>query len=169
MTIFRRTVWYRCQACARALAVYERWATTQVDEAFLAALPHDVGRVALATRFGVSAPAVGDTDSSDDGSLSMADHAEVGAYLLGLWGFSDSIVEAIAFHNAPSRVSEPVGLTAVVHAADFLVSRSDPAHAEPERPMLEEGFLDLPEVSARWKGWTALWPGPSVGGPEVKA
>lgn len=30
-----------------------------------------------------------------------ATHAEIGAYLLGIWGFSDDVVEAVAFHHAP--------------------------------------------------------------------
>ncbi len=31
------------------------------------------------------------------------DHALIGAYLLGLWGFSDSILEAITFSGRPSK------------------------------------------------------------------
>jgi len=30
-----------------------------------------------------------------------ADHAHVGAYLLGIWGLGDGIVEAVAFHQHP--------------------------------------------------------------------
>ena len=30
-------------------------------------------------------------------------HAEVGAYLLGLWGLDESVVEAIAYHHHPDR------------------------------------------------------------------
>jgi len=32
-----------------------------------------------------------------------ADHTLIGAYLLGLWGFSDSIIEAITFSHRPSN------------------------------------------------------------------
>ena len=32
-----------------------------------------------------------------------ATHAEVGAYLLGLWGLPFQIVEAVANHHAPER------------------------------------------------------------------
>jgi HD-like signal output (HDOD) protein len=31
-------------------------------------------------------------------------HAEAGAYLLGLWGIPEPIVESIAFHHYPSRL-----------------------------------------------------------------
>ncbi len=33
-------------------------------------------------------------------------HAEMGAYLLGLWGIPDIIVETVAFHHNPSKLLE---------------------------------------------------------------
>jgi hypothetical protein len=33
-------------------------------------------------------------------------HAELGAYLLGLWGIPENIVELIAFHHNPSKLLE---------------------------------------------------------------
>lgn len=44
-----------------------------------------------------------------------ASHCEIGAYLLGLWGFSDLVVEAVAFHHEPQKAmdSEPSATTAV--------------------------------------------------------
>ena len=38
-------------------------------------------------------------------------HAELGAYLLGLWGIPDSIVEIVAFHHKPSTLIENVFAT----------------------------------------------------------
>jgi len=46
-------------------------------------------------------------------------HAEVGAYLLGLWGLPDEIVDAVAYHHKPNE--HPLkGITplALVHVAD---------------------------------------------------
>jgi len=58
-----------------------------------------------------------------------ATHAELGAYLLGLWGFDETIVEAVAFHHAPSSLPEPsFGVTTVLHVAQALVK---PAAREP--------------------------------------
>lgn len=48
-------------------------------------------------------------------------HAEVGAYLIGLWGLSDALVEAIAFHHRPARsAGRQFGPLAAVHLADAL-------------------------------------------------
>lgn len=45
-----------------------------------------------------------------------ASHCEIGAYLLGLWGFSDPVVEAVAFHHEPQKSldNEP-SATTVLH------------------------------------------------------
>ena len=32
-------------------------------------------------------------------------HAEIGAYLLGLWGINNAVIEAIAYHHHPLRVA----------------------------------------------------------------
>jgi HD-like signal output (HDOD) protein len=34
-----------------------------------------------------------------------ASHAEIGAYLLGIWGLPYSVVEAVAHHHRPDRVT----------------------------------------------------------------
>jgi HD-like signal output (HDOD) protein len=53
-------------------------------------------------------------------------HAEVGAYLMGLWGLPDSIVAAIAFHHNPIESSTDVcsPLTAL-YSANILEKREN--------------------------------------------
>jgi HD-like signal output (HDOD) protein len=49
-------------------------------------------------------------------------HAEVGAYLLGLWGIPFPIVEAVAFHHRPNDVPpESRALVGAIHIASGLV------------------------------------------------
>ena len=51
-----------------------------------------------------------------------ANHAEFGAYLLGLWGFADPIIEAVAYHHQPgSCSSRKAGVLTILHAAQDLV------------------------------------------------
>jgi HD-like signal output (HDOD) protein len=48
-------------------------------------------------------------------------HAEVGAYLLGLWGLPEAIVQAIAFHHFPRGfVSKSFELCGIVHVAELM-------------------------------------------------
>jgi putative nucleotidyltransferase with HDIG domain len=58
----------------------------RAEEAFVAGLLHDIGRL-LPRR----AAAAGPEDR----------HARLGAYLLGLWGLPHPIIEAVAFHDNP--------------------------------------------------------------------
>jgi HD-like signal output (HDOD) protein len=84
--------------------------------AYTAGLLCDVGQLVLA-----SAPHV--TQSSTWG----ARHAEIGAFLLGLWGLPFQIVEAVADHHAPERHSgERLGLQQLVWLAACIVDREQP-------------------------------------------
>ena len=58
-------------------------------------------------------------------------HAEVGAYLLGLWGIPFPIVEAVAFHHRPNEVApESRALVCAIHIASGLVDEmTDTAQA----------------------------------------
>jgi HD-like signal output (HDOD) protein len=89
---------------ARSIALQEDFSAAVAEEAFLAGILHDVGKLILATRL-----ANGGIDSTSTRAEDLAQirnhHAEVGAYLLGLWGFPTPIVEAVAFHHLPSQAS----------------------------------------------------------------
>ncbi len=138
-------------AAARAIAFAENLPPVKADEAFLAGVLHDVGKVVFATRApSIHKPAAGE----DLASQMQAHHAEVGAYLLGLWGFPNSIVEAVAFHHAPSRVAENcLSLTGIVHIADRLVhQRCDNSSVQIDLG-LEPGYLEglgLDACTSRW-------------------
>jgi len=59
-------------------------------------------------------------------------HAEVGAYLLGLWGIPFPIVEAVAFHHRPEEVApEARALVTAVHMASGLVEEMTDSHGTP--------------------------------------
>ena len=52
-----------------------------------------------------------------------ASHAEVGAYLLGLWGLPDPIIEAVAFHHHPLQSgAQTFSPLTAVHVANVLVA-----------------------------------------------
>jgi HD-like signal output (HDOD) protein len=50
-----------------------------------------------------------------------ATHAEIGAYLLGLWGLPNSVVEAVAFHHIPGQYqTETFTALTAVHIANAI-------------------------------------------------
>jgi HD-like signal output (HDOD) protein len=132
-------------AGARALALHEGWGTARAEEAFLAGVLHDLGKLVLATR----------PDPSADISIEVptSDHAEAGAYLLGLWGFPDPLIEAIAFHHTPSKAAaQEFGLTGMLHVADRMAHMTE-ASGEVD---FEVGYLESVGVAAHVAGWLSV-------------
>ena len=127
-------------SAARAIAFSEGFPVAKADEAFLAGVLHDVGKIVFATK---AAAISNDSDAVDIVAQMAAHHAEVGAYLLGLWGFPNPIVEAVAFHHAPSLASDKtLGLPGIVHIADRLVHLRSENRSGSLDSGLQPGFLD---------------------------
>lgn len=117
-------------AAAKQIAQLENMPRKLVDEAFVSGLLHDAGKAALAFNFPEKYGEIlcmANTQQMDplqaEAATFGANHADVGGYLLGLWGLPFPVVEAIAFHHQPTASLNPVfsPLTAV-HAANVLVS-----------------------------------------------
>jgi HD-like signal output (HDOD) protein len=98
-------------------------------EALQAGMLHDIGALVLAARVPETYREVRDVAAGDACPLVVreqesfgCDHGRVGGYLMGLWGLSDRIVEAIAYHDYPSQCAyrQFSPLTAV-HAGSALI------------------------------------------------
>ena len=150
---------------ARALALYEKL-SQKADEAFLAGMLHDVGKVVFATR---AVPMPDGSCASDEQALAQMDahHAEVGAYLLGLWGFPNPIIEAVAFHHAPSETGgEGLCLPKLIHIADRLVHQRHAQGSPLPENGLEPKLLETLDMETRWADWSAhLGPIDAQGSP----
>jgi putative nucleotidyltransferase with HDIG domain len=142
-------------AAARIVALYEKLSPARAEEAFLAGMLHDVGKVVFATR---TAAAADDPAASLEETIAQmeAHHAEVGAYLLGLWGFPNSIVEAVAFHHSPSQSAvDGLNLPRLIHIADRLVHQRREECAGPFERCLEPELLEKLGLVDRWPAWLA--------------
>jgi len=140
---------------ARAIALHELQPAGRVEEAFLAGMLHDVGRVVFATR---STAAFDSSAVSPEETLRVVTqhHAEVGAYLLGLWGFPSHIVAAVALHHTPSlRADVGLDLTALIHIADRLTHYHGTETPTPIELGIEPGLLECLGLSDRLPQWMA--------------
>jgi putative nucleotidyltransferase with HDIG domain len=142
-------------AAARAIALSENLATAKVDEAFLAGVLHDVGKIIFATK-AATLPNDAGGIGVDLAAQMEAHHAEVGAYLLGLWGFPNPIVDAVAFHHAPSHSSDTgLGLSGIVHIANRLVHQGSKNPLGSFEPALEPQYLDGLGLGDHMPKWSA--------------
>ena len=61
------------------------------------------------------------TSYAAEGRIFGATHAEIGSYLLWLWGLPDEVCRAVAFHHQPREASaKSFTAAAAIHAADAL-------------------------------------------------
>lgn len=123
-------------ADARALAKFETQDRKLMDEAFAGGLLHDAGKAALAFNFSTEYSQLSRACEHDHLDLLTEEqkafgvnHADVGGYLLGLWGLPTPVVEAIALHHDPLRsVNAGFSPLTAVHVANALrKGPSDPA------------------------------------------
>ncbi len=83
-----------------------------VEEAMIAGMLHDIGKLILLKvprqykKVMVLIEKSGCNFVEAEYTVMKTSHAELGAYLLGLWGIPDNVVEPIAFHHNPSKLLE---------------------------------------------------------------
>jgi HD-like signal output (HDOD) protein len=81
-------------------------------------------------------------------------HAEVGAYLLGLWGLPDAIVEAVAWHHEPSKAHQTdFSPLIAVHAADHCDHLMHSYTNQNDVPNLDEKLLIELGLKDRMTAW----------------
>lgn len=93
-----------------------------LSDAFVGGLLHDIGKLIMAQNFASDFDAANEYAKKHEIPFYAAEqeilgssHAEVGGYLVGLWGLPHSIVKTLMFHHNPSQLhqTEFTTLTAV--------------------------------------------------------
>jgi len=143
-------------SAAKRIAQHQKAELRLVDQAFVAGLLHDTGKIVLACNFPdeygqVIRTAVeqGREPIIAEQEVFGANHADVGGYLLGLWGLPVPVVDAIAMHHQPRQSGDSTftPLTAV-HSANALVHAKDSPQPDWDRDYLCQ--LSLGDPAAGW-------------------
>jgi len=146
---------------ARQIAMFEGQARTVVEQSFTAGLLHDVGKAVLLAEMPVEYRQI----LSDPGFRSKTlvtleaerfgcSHAQVGAYLMSVWGLPAPLVYVVAMHHQPLGDAWPQfpSLTAV-YFADAFAAESDvaPLNQDIEMDMASVERLELCERVEAWR------------------
>lgn len=149
-------------AASRRIAEAEELGHKWANECFTAGLLHDVGILILASRFPedygrtleLNCQSGGDLETSEY-HVFGATHAEVGAYLLALWGIPETVVQAAAHHHSISRQAvRGFSAALAVHVADTLCGGA-PEHDVFGRVRLDQAYLSSLGLSSRMPAWRA--------------
>jgi HD-like signal output (HDOD) protein len=143
-------------AAAKRLVQVELNDRKLMDEAFVSGLLHDAGKTALAFNFPDQYGKI--LERAKSGGVDFlqvecetfgASHADVGGYLLGLWGLPTPVVEAIALHHQPMLTATDsfTPLTAV-HVANAIINAG--TAREPE---VDADYLERLKLADRLNGW----------------
>jgi putative nucleotidyltransferase with HDIG domain len=145
-------LWHHSMAiatCTKRLAESENCARKLLDDMFMAGLLHDVGKLVLAANLPQQyeeALQRMQTERLADWQAEHAvlgtSHAEVGAYLLGLWGLPEAIVEALAFHHTPSACADrSLSPLTLVHVANSLLQAGNRPGTTEAEAVLDHDYL----------------------------
>lgn len=150
-------------AVAKRIAVSESISQKQCEEIFIAGMLHDVGKLVLSANLPAEYAKVleqtrhlGLPLHSAEETAFGANHAEIGGYLLSLWGLPPAVVDAIQFHHQPLLCQEDARLPVMaVHVADALLrgEQSGPGALD---QLLDNEFMALTGNKDRLNEWKNL-------------
>ena len=132
-----------------------------VDNAFTAGLLHDLGKLVLASNMPDEYGNALEIAVKEKKELRKAEfkvfktsHAEVGGYLLGIWGLPGDIVEALSFHHrAHQYPGAPFTIPGIISCADMISRKLDPGGCIGPVPVLDETVYGSGEMVSRLQEW----------------
>jgi len=156
---------YLVAELSRQITRVERQSEDRPDQAFMAGLLRDAGILVLVSQQTEAfvgavreARATGRPLWEVEAERLNVTHAEIGTYILGLWGLPPRIVEAVAYHHTPAEVNyDGLCATTAVHVADALISELHAsADNDPLGAQLDNEYLERIGLQHRLDHWREL-------------
>jgi len=122
------------------------------DNAFLAGMLHDIGKIVISASDPEYVSRVLREAGRHGAALAQLEqrrygctHAEVGSYLLSLWGLPFDVVEAVALHHQPGPLRDETSTLYALRVANLLICEENPE-------LTSEGLDDRDAgLLARWR------------------
>jgi putative nucleotidyltransferase with HDIG domain len=149
-------------ALAQQIAMAETGRKSLAEECFSAGLLHDLGKVILlGERPGeyssiINAPRTGheDTEAMEIAVVGCS-HAQLGAYLMSMWGLPTSLVQAVGYHHHPSHtIEEGFSTLTAAHCANALCHSAK--QAQPIDQFIDTVYLDRLGLSGKLAAWSGF-------------
>ncbi len=162
-----RALWEHLMATAllaKKIMELEGGSDEDIEDAYTAGMLHDIGKLMLAdnlpTEFQQTIQLAATKQiplHAAEQEIFSANHAGIAAYLLGLWGLSAPIVEAVALHHTPEKTEllEPSPLMAV-HVANALASTKPNGKISDTVKPLNLDYLEKIGMADRVEIWKQL-------------
>jgi len=162
-----KTLWSHSMsvaAFAKKIALQESEDKNLIDNTFIAALLHDVGKLIFFSRMPEKYEQAITLSQENEIALTEAEqqifkscHCDLGAYLIGLWGLPGPVVEAIAFHHRLDDYPDiSFGPALIVHVADAIFYQLNPDSSQGKVPQLNTQALEQTGMTDKLESWTEL-------------
>jgi putative nucleotidyltransferase with HDIG domain len=146
---------------AKTIIKNEKLGQDLINHSLMAGLLHDLGKLILATNFQEPYQKVLAAAKKSDQNLWDLEyqtfgtsHAEIGAYLMGLWSLETPIIEAIAFHHGPAKsMAGNMGLLTAVHVGNAIEHTGDSSTNGDTDLAGDTAYLDKLGVTDRLPEW----------------
>ncbi len=135
-----------------------------IDDTFIAGLMHDVGKLAMG--YVLQEEYAGIIRESRNKNLRLwkveterlgFSHAEVGAYLSGIWGLPENLVVAIQHHHHPENCDQgDLLMLAVIHVADVFERQLCVSNHDYDPSTYNEEFLQDQNLLDGLDGWRKI-------------
>ena len=148
-------------AWARQFVLWQGGGRAMEEKAFTGGLLHDIGQLILAANLPAAYREIRGLARSQkiplyeaEKQVLKATHADVGAYLLSIWGLPIPLVETVALHHEPVRAPERTfsALTAVHLACTWSYEQTPSAKEIPGSP-LDMDYLAEAGIADRLDLW----------------
>jgi HD-like signal output (HDOD) protein len=149
---------------AKQIARAEGGDQRQCEDAYTSGLLHDCGKLVLAMQMPEMYEKALEQSQREavpmfecENAILGSNHAQVGAYLMGLWGLPAAIIEALAFHHQPQLCpAEGFRPLTAVYAANWLAHTMGSSTPVSSTAPLNHDYIESLHLMDRIETWQNL-------------